>query len=132
MVVNVFGDDLDVLDANGARGGGGARRRAGRRRRAGEVAARRAPHVAIRLRPERLARLGFRPVDVLDAVQTAYQGSVVAQMHRANQMADVVVILDAGEPRATRRPGRAAAAQRRRAARAARAWPTSTTRAAAT
>src|SRR6516225_6675650 len=31
----------------------------------------------------------------MDAVQTAYQGSVVAQTYRANQTADVVVILDA-------------------------------------
>jgi Cu/Ag efflux pump CusA len=30
----------------------------------------------------------------MDAVQTAYQGTVVAQTHRANQTSDVVVILD--------------------------------------
>src|SRR5262249_13024024 len=47
-----------------------------------------APRTTLRLRPERLAQLGFRPVDVMDAVQTAYQGSVVAQTHRANETAD--------------------------------------------
>src|SRR5208337_254143 len=52
------------------------------------------PRTTIRLRPERLAHFGFRPTEVMEAVQTAYQGTVVAQTHRANQTSDVVVILD--------------------------------------
>jgi CzcA family heavy metal efflux pump len=93
VVVNVFGDDLDMLDAK-----------------AKEVAAALvavpgaedvqiksppgSPRIAVRLRLERLLPLGFRPVEVLDAVQTAYQGTVVAQSYRGNQVADVAVILD--------------------------------------
>jgi len=93
VVVNVFGDDLDLLDAK-----------------AREVAAvlntvpghvdvrvkspAGGPRMTIRLRPDRLTQFGFRPVDVLETVQTAYQGTVVAQTHRNNQIADVAVILD--------------------------------------
>jgi CzcA family heavy metal efflux pump len=93
VVVNLFGDDLDALDAT-----------------AGEVARvlttvpgaadvvthspTGLPRTTIRLRPERLAHFGFRPTEVMEAVQTAYQGTVVAQIHRANQTSDVVVILD--------------------------------------
>ena len=48
----------------------------------------------IRLRPERLLRFGFQPVAVLDAVQTAYQGSLVAQTYQGNRVFGVSVILD--------------------------------------
>ena len=98
VVVNVFGDDLDVLDAKARKVAEVLAAVPG----AADVVVKSppgAPRTTMRLRPERLTRLGFRPVDVMDAVQTAYQGSVVAQTHRANQMADVVVILDAGSRR---------------------------------
>jgi Cu/Ag efflux pump CusA len=52
-----------------------------------------APRVAVKLQPERLMQFGFRPVEVLDAVQTAYQGSVVAQSYEADRVSDVAVIL---------------------------------------
>ena len=93
VVINVYGDDLDVIDAKAA-----------------EVAAvlgtvpgakdvdlkspPGAPRLAVRLRPDRLTQFGYRPVEVLEAVQTAYQGALVAQVHRGNQVADVAVILD--------------------------------------
>lgn len=96
VVVSVFGEDLDVLDAK-----------------AREVAAvlntvpghadvqvkapPGAPRMAVRLRPERLTQFGFRPLEVLEAIQTSYQGAVVAQTHRGNQVADVAVILDESE-----------------------------------
>jgi len=41
-----------------------------------------------------LTQLGFRPVEVLDAIQTAFQGTVVAQTFQANRVSDVAVILD--------------------------------------
>ena len=50
--------------------------------------------MVVRLRPDRLTQFGFRPVEVLEAIQTAYQGTVVAQTHRGNQVVDVAVILD--------------------------------------
>jgi CzcA family heavy metal efflux pump len=93
IVVNVFGDDLDVLDAK-----------------ANEIAAvlgtvpghadiqvkspPGSPRITVRLRPDRLTQFGFRPVEALEAIQTAYQGTVVAQTHRGNQVADVAVILN--------------------------------------
>lgn len=98
VVVSVFGDDLEVLDA-----------------RAREIAAilkaipgsadvqvkapPGAPRLAVRLRPERLTRFGFRPVEVLEAIQTAYEGTVVAQTYRGSQVASVAVILDAADRR---------------------------------
>jgi predicted phage gp36 major capsid-like protein len=33
--------------------------------------------MAVRLRPDRLTQFGFRPVEVLEALQTSYQGAVV-------------------------------------------------------
>jgi CzcA family heavy metal efflux pump len=93
FVVNVFGDDLDVLDAKARQVANVLSSLLG----AADVFVKSppgAPMTTIRLRPERLSRLGFRPVDVMEAVQTLYQGNVVAQTHQANQTTDVVVILD--------------------------------------
>ncbi|MBU2828835.1 MAG: efflux RND transporter permease subunit [Acidithiobacillus ferriphilus] len=53
-----------------------------------------APQLIIRLRQAALARWGFAPVDVLDAVQTAYAGTVVAQTYQGNRVFNVVVTLD--------------------------------------
>ena len=95
VVVNIFGEDLDLLDAK-----------------AQEVAALLgtvpgnvdvkvksppgAPRMAVRLRPDRLTQFGFRPVEVLEGLETAYRGSIVAQTHQGNQVADVAVILSEG------------------------------------
>ena len=93
VVVNIFGVDLDVLDAKarevaavlkGVRGNADVQVKAP----AG------APRLAVRLRPDRLTQFGFRAVEVLEAIQTSYQGTVVAQSHRGNQVADVAVILE--------------------------------------
>lgn len=53
-----------------------------------------APQLTIRLRQTALARWGFEPVDVLDAIQTAYAGSIVAQTYQGNRVFNVVVTLD--------------------------------------
>jgi CzcA family heavy metal efflux pump len=53
-----------------------------------------APLLRVDLRPERLAQLGFQPVEVLEAIQTAYQGAVVAQTFDGNRAFPVAVILD--------------------------------------
>ncbi len=55
-----------------------------------------APRIVMRLRPERLKQFGFHPVDVMDAVGTAYGGTPVAQTYDANRVFDVSVILDEG------------------------------------
>ncbi len=93
VVVNIFGDDLDVLDAKGAEVAKVLAAVPG----AADVQVKAPPgqpRIAVSLRPDRLTQFGFRPVEVLEAVQTAYQGTVVAQTHRANEVADVAVILE--------------------------------------
>src|SRR3989475_3564917 len=50
--------------------------------------------MVVQLRPERLLQFGFQPVSVMDAVQTAYQGTNVAQTFEGNRVFDVTVILD--------------------------------------
>jgi CzcA family heavy metal efflux pump len=93
VVVNVFGDDLDTIDAK-----------------AGEVAAvlqkvpgaadvqmsapPGAPRIAVKLRPARLTQFGFRPTEVLEALQTAYEGDVAAQIYEGEKVFNVTVILD--------------------------------------
>jgi len=96
VVVNVFGDELDVLDAkaqevarvlNSVPGHADVTLKAPPG----------SPRIVIRLRPDRLTEFGFQPVDVLEAIQTAYQGMVTAQTHRGNQTIDVAVILPLAE-----------------------------------
>jgi CzcA family heavy metal efflux pump len=93
VVINLFGDDLDSLDARAQDIATALKTVPG----AEDVLVKApagAPAISIRLRPERLAELGFRPVEVLEAIQTAFQGTSVAQVFRANQITDVVVLLD--------------------------------------
>jgi CzcA family heavy metal efflux pump len=97
VVVNLFGDDLDALDAKAAEVAG----LLASDLKGSDVQVKSppgAPRMAVRLRTDRLVMLGFRPVEVLEAIQTAYQGTVVAQAYQGNQVADVAVILD-GESR---------------------------------
>jgi len=92
VVISLYGNDLDALDVS-----------------ANEVARQispvpgatdvrvasppGAPEMRIQLRADRLAQLGFKPVDVLAGIQTAFQGTRVAQTYKGNQVTDVVVIL---------------------------------------
>jgi Cu/Ag efflux pump CusA len=101
VVISVYGDDLDIIDAktgeiaqllNDHHAIAGAK----------QVQVKSppgSPRMSVRLRPERLMQFGFRPVDVLEAVQTAYQGAIVAQVHRQSEVSDVMVILDAASRR---------------------------------
>src|SRR6202051_821440 len=54
------------------------------------------PELDVRLKPDQLSRWGFRPVDVLDAIQSAYQGSTVAQTYEGSRTYDVTVVLAPG------------------------------------
>jgi CzcA family heavy metal efflux pump len=92
VVVNVFGEDLDQLDATA-------------RQISKELSAVKgnadvqvkappgAPVLAVHLRPERLTQFGFRPLEVLEAVETAFRGADVAQMVRGNRIHELAVIL---------------------------------------
>jgi CzcA family heavy metal efflux pump len=100
VVVNIFGDDLDVLDAKANEVAAALNQVSG----AADVqvaAPPGAPRVVIRLRPDRLTQFGFRPLEVLEAVRTAYQGDVVAQTYEGEKVFDVEVIL---EPSARQAP----------------------------
>ncbi len=100
VVIKIFGDDLAVLDREAQT----VARALARVRGAVDVQVPSPPGVpemVARLRPQRLTQFGFRPVDVLDAVRTAYEGTPVAQAFQGNRVFDVVVILD---PAARRDP----------------------------
>ncbi len=95
VVVNVFGDDLDLLDAK-AREIRDALASVPGARDVRVKAPPGAPRIAIRLKPGRLTALGFRPVEVLDAVEAAYEGEVVGQAYQGSRVSDIAVILDPG------------------------------------
>jgi Cu/Ag efflux pump CusA len=100
VVVNIFGDDLDVLDDKANEVAAALNKVPG----AADVqvsAPPGAPRVMIKLRPDRLTQFGFRPLEVLEAVRTAYQGDVVAQTYEGEKVFDVTVIL---EPSARQQP----------------------------
>jgi Cu/Ag efflux pump CusA len=52
------------------------------------------PEVIFRLRQDRLTQFGFQPDAVLEVVQSAYQGTTVAEVYEGNRVFDVVVALD--------------------------------------
>ena len=92
VVVNIYGSDLDAIDADAAR----VAQALGQVPGSTEVQVQSpsgSPELGIRLRPEALARWGFDAVDVLDAVETAFQGSVAGQVYDGNRVFNVSVIL---------------------------------------
>jgi CzcA family heavy metal efflux pump len=111
FVVDVFGNDLDALDRTAAR----VRQILEKVPGAVDVnlpAQPGLPEMTVRLRRQRLLEYRFAPVDVLDALQTAYQGTTVSQIYQGNQVFDVSVILD---PASRRNPERIGALQLRNA-----------------
>lgn len=90
VVLNVFGEDFGAVDATARTaaqllGGLTGARDVQVKAPAG------APRVAVELDPARLAEWGFRPVEVLEAVQTAVQGAVVGQVFRDERVTDIAV-----------------------------------------
>jgi len=98
VVVNLYGENLDDLDAKAADVAKALESVPG----AAEVGVKSppgAPRMAVRLRPAALSAFGLRPVDVLETIETAYQGTVVAQIFRENEVNDVAVTLDGASKR---------------------------------
>ncbi len=94
VAVNIFGNDLDILDqkaqevARTLSGVPGAT----------EVTVQSPPglpQLTISLRQSALVRWGFDPTDVLDVVRSAYAGDTVGQTYQGNQIFNVILILDA-------------------------------------
>ena len=93
VAVNVFGTDLDVLDAKAQE----IARVLGAVPGASEVQVQSPPglpQISIRLRKLDLERWGLNAVDVLDIVRAAYQGDVVGQSYDGDQVFNVITILD--------------------------------------
>ena len=95
VAVKLFGDNLDELDAKAHE----VARVLAETRGSTDVtveAQPTVPEITIRLRADRLAQLGFQPVQVLESVEAAYQGATVAQTYQGTRVTDVSVILGSG------------------------------------
>jgi CzcA family heavy metal efflux pump len=93
VVVNIYGNDLNLLDAKAQE----IARILNRVKGATEVQVQSppgTPQLEIRLRPDDLALWGFEPVDVLDTIRTAYQGAEAGQVYDGNRVFSVVTILE--------------------------------------
>ena len=93
VVVNIYGNDLDALDAV-ARGVAATLPHI---RGAADVQLQSppgAPQISIRFRHDALARWGLAPGDVLDVIHTAYEGTTVGQVYEGARSFDVAVFLD--------------------------------------
>jgi Cu/Ag efflux pump CusA len=53
------------------------------------------PKLRVTLNNEALLRRGFNPLDVLDAIQTAYQGTTVGQVYEGDRVFNAAILLDA-------------------------------------
>ena len=92
VVINVFGNNLDVLDQKAQE----IATQLGQIRGAADIQVQSqtgAPQVAVNLKQAALLRWGLDPVSVLDAVQTAYQGSLVGEIYQEGRVFDALVIL---------------------------------------
>jgi CzcA family heavy metal efflux pump len=97
FVVKVFGKDLDALEAKAKEVEGVLSKVEGA---AGVQYLRpEEPQMVIRLNRERLRQFGFRPVEVLETVQTNYQGTPAGQTFDGNRVFDVVVKLNDADRR---------------------------------
>ncbi len=100
VVVNVVGNDLDVLDQQAPVIADILQRIPGAR----EVQVQSPPgmpQVVVSLRPADVARWGLDPVQVLEAVSTAYQGETTGQVYQGNRVFDVSVVLKPEDRRST-------------------------------
>ncbi len=93
VAVNIFSDDLDILDRKGRQIADVLRNIPG----AADIQVQSmpgTPQVAISLRKEALTRWWINAVDVLDAIRTAYQGAVAGQVYDGNRVFDVSVVIN--------------------------------------
>ena len=96
VAINVFGSDLDELDRVANRIAAVLKSVPG----ASDIQVQSpsgAPFLRVDLQQERLKQYGFTTTDVLDTVQTAYQGATAAQIYDANKVVNLVVRLPFSE-----------------------------------
>ncbi|HEX4635537.1 MAG TPA: efflux RND transporter permease subunit [Rhizomicrobium sp.] len=94
IVVKVFGDQLDTLDATGQRIAGALRGTQGIadlqfKPQSGT------PTFALQIQPDALVANGLKMQDVLEAVQTEYAGATVGQTYAGTRIVDVALLLPA-------------------------------------
>jgi CzcA family heavy metal efflux pump len=93
VVVNIYGNDLDIIDRKAQEVARVLSSVSG----ATEVQVQSPPgmpQLVLKLKPNALMHWGFDPVEVLDTIRTAYQGDVVGQVYDGNRVYNVSVILD--------------------------------------
>lgn len=96
IAIDIFGNNLDTLDRTAQQ----VDRLVSSIRGAADVELQSPPgepQIVIDIERERLDEWGFKPVDVMDAINTAYQGDVVGQVYDGNRVFNVVVILGSKE-----------------------------------
>lgn len=98
VAVNVFGSNLNVLDEK-AREIAQALNRILGVSGVQLVSPPGMPQVVVRLRPQAVERWGFDPVQVLNAVRTAYSGDIIGQIYQGDRVFNVSVILDPSDRR---------------------------------
>jgi CzcA family heavy metal efflux pump len=93
VVINIFGHNLDSLDAtakeiaralNGVKGAADVQLQSPPG----------TPELVAQLKPAELSRYGFDTMTALDAIGTAYEGARCGQIYEGNRVFDVSVILD--------------------------------------
>src|SRR6185369_17787026 len=92
-VVSIFGENLDLLDSKAKEVASVLAHVPG----SADVQVKSppgSPRLVVRLRQDRLAPFGYRPMEVLEAIQAAYRGIIVAQTHRGRQVVEVAVVLE--------------------------------------
>jgi CzcA family heavy metal efflux pump len=95
LAISIYGDDLDVLDKTADQVAGALKAIPGAKDVQIQVPPQ-APTVRADLDFARLAEHGLSAADVLDAVQTAYQGAPAAQVFRGNRTIDIAVTTPPG------------------------------------
>jgi CzcA family heavy metal efflux pump len=98
VVVKLYGNDLDALDRAAEK----VRSLMLQMRGAVDVtveAQASIPELVARLRHERLAELGFKPAEVLEAVETGFQGADAGQVFEDTRVTEISVVLPAGARR---------------------------------
>jgi CzcA family heavy metal efflux pump len=98
VIINVFGNDLDILDKKSQEIAKILSTVAG----SSDLRVQSppgTPQLSVSLKKEMLNYWGFDALRVLNAIRTAYEGDIVGQVYEGNQVFDVSVIID---PRARR------------------------------
>ena len=93
VTINLYGRDLDAMDTSANDIAAMVSALPG----AADVQLQSAPgspELVVTLRPNALQRWGLAPGQVLETVQSAYQGTVAGQVYQGNQVTDIRVILD--------------------------------------